>query len=762
MINKRSMGLCSRLWCALMIGASWCGAVSLDFAVSADLSALASPSVRFAADRQGNIVLVGQALSCTLPTVRPVATCGPVWLGKLDPSGQKLLFATYLGGQNLAGLATDAADNIVVFGSTQQDNLLTVNALQPARRGGSDFYIVKLAGDGSGVIYATYLGGTSYDDAAALAVDDQGAAYLLGSTFSTDFPTTAQSLRRPPGGGTVSVIAKLAADGQSLAYASYVPFIYGSRNISVDALGAVVLVSDSFSLLKGPEIWKLAPDGSMLQRTLLPDRAFNSGTVFPRAAGGFALAGSVVNGFLPVTSDALQSFSGPSPYVRVEAGQAVRVALPAHQLYGFAVDPQDRNRVFAATDGGLFMSEDNGWTWRLLRSGACFSIEVDPFDSHRLYLGVGTNPLPYRSIDGGASWQALDTGPPSGSKISSISADPNLPGLLYATDGSLLRSTNGGDSWDVRSIGPSEPNMSPSASLFTRLLNVRVDPTRPGWAYVTGFSSCIGFCPVSSPILQTKDAGASWTVVLTLTPRPPYVYSSLDSPARAFTDPATGDLFVSHDGQLLAYRNGNFEAPETLDPGSVSTLAFDPEKPGRIYAELTDPVSLIRSEDAGGTWTTVAPLDSAAGTLAIGAGGVLHVGQAATTEDAYFFVLDATGGIQYGTYLGGGATHVKATVSRGGRVFLGGSTNAGLTTAKASQPGFGGGRTDGFVAAFDESGTLLWSTYLGSNGDDSVDWILPLPDGSVVVVGTTNSADFPGLMPSALGAGRNFIARLRP
>ena len=32
----------------------------------------------------------------------------------------------------------------------------------------------------------------------------------------------------------------------------------------MDALGAVVLVSDSLSLLKGPEIWKLAPDGSSL------------------------------------------------------------------------------------------------------------------------------------------------------------------------------------------------------------------------------------------------------------------------------------------------------------------------------------------------------------------------------------------------------------------------------------------------------------------------------------------------------------------
>ena len=56
----------------------------------------------------------------------------------------------------------------------------------------------------------------------------------------------------------------------------------------------------------------------------------------------------------------------------------------------------------------------------------------------------------------------------------------------------------------------------------------------------------------------------------------------------------------------------------------------------------------------------------------------------------------------------------------------------------------------------------LWSTYLGGSANDSIDWVLPLSDGSVVVVGTTYSEDFPSLRPSPLGTGNSFVAHLRP
>jgi len=52
--------------------------------------------------------------------------------------------------------------------------------------------------------------------------------------------------------------------------------------------------------------------------------------------------------------------------------------------------------------------------------------------------------------------------------------------------------------------------------------------------------------------------------------------------------------------------------------------------------------------------------------------------------------------------------------------------------------------------------------YLGGSAEDTIVWVLPLPDGSAVVAGTTQSADFPMSQPSPLGGGTTFIARVRP
>ena len=45
-------------------------------------------------------------------------------------------------------------------------------------------------GDGSTLMYSTYLGGTTADWGVGIAVDGSGAAYVVGSTVSHDFPTT--------------------------------------------------------------------------------------------------------------------------------------------------------------------------------------------------------------------------------------------------------------------------------------------------------------------------------------------------------------------------------------------------------------------------------------------------------------------------------------------------------------------------------------------------------------------------------------------
>ena len=109
----------------------------------------------------------------------------------------------------------------------------------------------------------------------------------------------------------------------------------------------------------------------------------------------------------------------------------------------------------------------------------------------------------------------------------------------------------------------------------------------------------------------------------------------------------------------------------------------------------------------------------------------------------------------------GGATTTNASaVDSGGNLWLAGRTGPGFPVVNASQPQIGGA-TDGFLAEFDESGTLLSSTYLGGSGDDRIDSLVPQNDGSVIVFGTTSSSDFPVTQASPFGSGTLFIARLR-
>src|ERR1017187_3646916 len=100
----------------------------------------------------------------------------------------------------------------------------------------ADIYVTKFDPQGN-ILYSTYIGGASDDEASAMAVDASGSVYVTGTTYSTDFPATAGAYAPVAWGGVF--VVKLNPDG-SLAYST--GFSGGIPNaIAVDRAGRVLI-----------------------------------------------------------------------------------------------------------------------------------------------------------------------------------------------------------------------------------------------------------------------------------------------------------------------------------------------------------------------------------------------------------------------------------------------------------------------------------------------------------------------------------------
>jgi uncharacterized protein (TIGR03437 family) len=226
-------------------------------------------------DADGNTYLVGTTQSTDFPvTVGAFQTRQRGdkngFLTKLSPDGNRLLYSTLLGGTGetqVKAVAIDSSGNAYVTGFTDSpDFSVTAGSMQsPTPAGCSTPYFAsffprghafatKVSSDGARLEYSTYLGGSCSDAGYGIAVDTSGNALVVGTTYSTDFPTTPTSLQPPFGFApkdqihpAAGFLVKINGTGTSALYSSYV----GSGNsdiasaVSVDAAGYVYVAGSS-------------------------------------------------------------------------------------------------------------------------------------------------------------------------------------------------------------------------------------------------------------------------------------------------------------------------------------------------------------------------------------------------------------------------------------------------------------------------------------------------------------------------------------
>ena len=77
----------------------------------------------------------------------------------------------------------------------------------------SNAFVAELNPSGEGLVYSSYLGGSVAEDGGTIALDDSGAVYVTGSTASPDFPTTRGSFQQAYGGAQDGFITKMDLHG---------------------------------------------------------------------------------------------------------------------------------------------------------------------------------------------------------------------------------------------------------------------------------------------------------------------------------------------------------------------------------------------------------------------------------------------------------------------------------------------------------------------------------------------------------------------
>ncbi len=216
-----------------------------------------------ALDSSGNAYLTGVSSSANFPVTSgafqrlPGGGDSDAFVTKLNATGSALVYSTYLGGiadDQGRGIAVDAFGSAYVTGNTRSTNFPTTpDAFQqvPFGPGYWDAFVAKLKGDGSALVYSTYLGGSSDDWGLAIALDASGNAYLTGFTWSDDFPVTSGAFQGFLGGGNSDAFAtKLNATGSALAYSTYLGASADDQGngIAVDALGNAYVTGNTRSM----------------------------------------------------------------------------------------------------------------------------------------------------------------------------------------------------------------------------------------------------------------------------------------------------------------------------------------------------------------------------------------------------------------------------------------------------------------------------------------------------------------------------------
>lgn len=275
-------------------------------------------------------------------------------------------------------------------------------------------------------------------------------------------------------------------------------------------------------------------------------------------------------------------------------------------------------RVGSHSRGGLFRQAVGNGHWEQLTKGLPDAVDVQaitvhPTEPDLIYLGTRSGL--YRSTDGGERWERL--GIPEGLEVWSVLVHPTDPRRLYAGTSpvGVFRSDDAGQTWRrlARAVQPERIRMS----FACRVMRLAIDPAKPEEVY--------GALEVGG-VMRSPDGGETWddcSTGLAELAEQPHLKSRIqsDSDTEGMLDSHALCVSAARPGTVfLAVRMGLFQSVDRgatwrdMEIGRFSPLTYardvrvSPQDPRTLYACLSPAArsedgSLYRSQDLGETWT---------------------------------------------------------------------------------------------------------------------------------------------------------------
>lgn len=255
------------------------------------------------------------------------------------------------------------------------------------------------------------------------------------------------------------------------------------------------------------------------------------------------------------------------------------------------------------------------------------AIQVNPKRPNIVYASTLLTDLDKRSVlkstDGGQTWSAADTGltepaAPAGERdlrVDALALDPRSPNLLYAGTGNgVYKTSDGAKTWKLASNGMDLPTGHRHRLAEGSIWTIAIDSVHTSTVYAAGRGG----------VWKTTTGGATWKHVL----RNRVISLAVD-PRRPNTVYGSGTRVAPHRASLYKTVDGGgrwraIGPPGLLDNYFAHPIVVDRRAPGTIYAGGSR--GLFASADKGRTWKKVLSGNVQAIALDPSRANVLYVG----------------------------------------------------------------------------------------------------------------------------------------